>query len=251
MKRPGPPKESELREIKGDLVGRITEQQRQFGQEPNASAAERYLEDENVLRRIEEGGQPAPDRTRVARPKIGARRVGRDPGDGRESPLSSRGIVPGRSYGPNDRGQDVTLKPVTKADYAKKLHLDDDPHTKMVRDRVRYLAAHPEFRDRMAKIVFDHAIEDDTGRMRLDSEGQTKLIAIWREADQRLGAVDARKAIKLFSIPGASPKGNVLAGEKPVGQVSNVLVHNVFQRHMRQRQARDAARIAALVNKKR
>lgn len=205
-----PVKAEDLRSIREELVGRITDQQRALNVEPSVRRAEEFLDEKQVMQRIEREHERERFKPK-AKPGKRSRRWQARQGDGAPSPLEQ--FQPGRVRGPNLRGQNAVFRPVTKGDIRQKLHLNDNPITQAVRARIRFLGTHPEFKDRIQKLVFDHAVETN-GKLELDNAGKDKLLALWLEADKKLGAIDVRQPLKLFSIPGASPKGNFLSAEK-------------------------------------
>src|SRR5687768_10998098 len=91
--------EEKLREVRDDLVGRIVDQQKVFGAEPSVAKAEKFLDEKNVLQRVE---RDTVDEVRKAQPPkvvpstAHRRRV--DERDGQASPLAQ--FEEGRTYGP-------------------------------------------------------------------------------------------------------------------------------------------------------
>lgn len=141
-----PVSEARWREIKNELVQRVSDQQRSFGALPSVRKTEQLITP--ILRKVEVKRASAPAIVKPAPRKMPA-------------PLEGRGI--------DARGMAVDIKPVDVAglDRMRKKHKPTE--WRKIRDRIRQLLKFPEWRAKISDTIFGKTAPDMKPSQRIEA----------------------------------------------------------------------------------
>lgn len=137
--------EERWRAIKDELVQRVTDQQRVFGELPSARRTESLVEP--ILRKVEVKRSQA----RIVKPKP------------RKQPaaLEGRGI--------DARGLKVEVKPIDQKGLDRMRRKHKPAEWRKIRDRIRELLRYPEWRAKISDTIFGKTAPDMTRAQRIEA----------------------------------------------------------------------------------